>query len=44
MSKEQSKMDNPNKLATLEAQDEEKQNKNNTICVGHHYAQQTQIL
>ena len=43
MSKEQSKMDNPNKLATLEAQDEEKQNKNNTICVGHHYAQTNKV-
>jgi hypothetical protein len=33
-------MDNPEKLATLGAQDEDKQNKqNNTICVGHHYAQ-----
>ena len=31
-------MDNPEKLATLGTQDEDKQNKN-TICVGHHYAQ-----
>jgi len=29
-------MDNPEKLATLVTQDEDKQN---TICVGHHYAQ-----
>jgi len=29
---------------TLGTQDDEKQNKNNTICVGHHYAQQAQIL
>ena len=43
MSKEQSKMDNPNKMATLDAQDEEKQNKNNTICVGHHYAQTNKV-
>ena len=29
-----------NKLATQGTQDEEKQNKNeNTICIGHHYAQ-----
>ena len=27
------------KLATYGTQDEEKQNKNNTICVGHHYTQ-----
>ena len=33
-------MDNPEKLATLGAQDEDKQNKkHNTICVGHHYSQ-----
>jgi hypothetical protein len=33
-------MDNPEKLATLGAQDEDKQNKkHSTICVGHHYAQ-----
>ena len=30
-------MDNPEKLATYGTQDEEKQNKNNTICVGHRY-------
>ena len=30
----QSKMDNPGKLATQGAQDEDK---HNTICVGHHY-------
>ena len=29
-------MDNPKKLATLDTQDEEKQN---TIYVGHHYTQ-----
>jgi hypothetical protein len=29
-------MDNPEKLATLGTQHEEK---HNTICVGHHYAQ-----
>ena len=37
---DQSKIDNPEKLATQGTQDEEKQNKNttqhNTICVGHH--------
>jgi len=33
-------MDNPEKLATLSIQDEEK---HNTICVGYHYTQQTQI-
>jgi hypothetical protein len=27
------------KLATLDTQDKEKQNKNITICVGHHYTQ-----
>ena len=32
--------DNPEKLATLGTQDEDKQNKkHNTICVGHHYMQ-----
>jgi hypothetical protein len=36
--KEQSKMDNPEKLATQGTQNEEKQNEK-TICVGHHYAQ-----
>ena len=34
------KMDNPEKLATLGTQDEDKQNKKyNTICVGYHYTQ-----
>ena len=38
--KGQSKMDNPEKLATYGTQDEEKQSKkHNTICVGHHYTQ-----
>jgi hypothetical protein len=34
-------MDNPEKLYNTGygTQDEEKQNKNNTICIGHHYAQ-----
>ena len=36
--KGQYKMDNPEKLATLGTQDEDKQNKN-TICVGNHYTQ-----
>jgi hypothetical protein len=39
-------MDNPEKLATLGTQDEDKQNKkkHNIICVGHNYAQtNTQI-
>jgi hypothetical protein len=31
-------MGNPENLATLGTQDEEKQ-KHNTICIGHHYAQ-----
>ena len=31
-------MDNPKKLATYDAQDEEK-TKQNTICIGHHYTQ-----
>jgi len=36
----QTKMDNPEKLATHVTQDEEKQNKkHNTICGGHHYTQ-----
>ena len=34
--KGKSKKDNPDKLATLGTQDEEK---HNTICVGHHYEQ-----
>ena len=38
--KGQSKMDNPEKLATYGTQDEEKLSiKHSTICVGHHYAQ-----
>ena len=33
-------MDNPDKLATLGKEDEDKQNKEyNTICVGHHNTQ-----
>jgi len=32
-------MDNPEKLATYDAQDEEEPNKSTTICVGHHYRQ-----
>jgi len=33
-------MGNPEKLATLGIQDDDKQNKkHNTICVGHHYTQ-----
>ena len=32
-------MDNPEKLATYGTQNEEKQNKNNPICDGHHYMQ-----
>jgi hypothetical protein len=31
-------MDNPKKLATYDAQDEQK-TKQNTICIGHHYTQ-----
>ena len=39
-SKGQSRMNNPEKLATLSTQDEDKQNKkHNAKCVGHHYAQ-----
>jgi hypothetical protein len=30
-------MNNPEKLAILGTEDESKQNKHNTICVGHHY-------
>ena len=38
--KGQSKIDNPEKLATQGTQDEEKQNKkHNKIYVGHHYIQ-----
>ena len=32
-------MDKSEQLATQGTQDEEKQNKNNTICVGYHYVQ-----
>jgi hypothetical protein len=33
-------MDNPEKLASLGTQDEDKQDKkHNTICIGHHYTQ-----
>jgi len=32
-------MDNQEKLATLGTQDEDKQTKNTTQCVRHHYAQ-----
>ena len=32
-------MGNPEKLATEGTQDEEKQSKSNTICVGHHHTQ-----
>ena len=39
----QSKMENPEKPATQGTQDEDKQSKNITICVGHHYTQQTHI-
>jgi len=36
--KMQSEMNNPEKLATYDTQDEEKQKqKHNTIYVGHHY-------
>ena len=35
----QSKMDNQEKLATQRIQDEEKQSKNTTQCVGHQYMQ-----
>jgi hypothetical protein len=31
-------MDNPKRLATYDAQDEQK-TKQNTICIGHHYTQ-----
>jgi hypothetical protein len=34
---EESKMDNPEKLATI-GYIKRKQTKQNTICVGHHYA------
>ena len=42
MSKGQSKMDNPQKLATLSTQNTERKQtkqKHNTICVEHHYPQ-----
>ena len=40
ITKGQSRMDNPEKLATLDTQNEDKQNtKRNTICVGHYYTQ-----
>ena len=32
-------MENPDKLATLGTQDDKTNQKHNTICVGHHYAQ-----
>ena len=33
-------MDNPEKFARYDTQDEEKtKTKNNTVCVGHHYTQ-----
>ena len=35
--KEQWKKDNPEKLATLGTQDEEKKEKHDTICAGYHY-------
>ena len=42
MPKGQSKMNNPEKLATQGIQDEEKQNKkHNTICVGHNNVNKT---
>ena len=43
----QSKMDNPEKLATqgtLFTQNEEKQNKNTIQCVGHHHTQTNTIF
>ena len=39
IAKEQSKRNNPEKLATQGTQEEEKQSKHNTICVGHHDTQ-----
>jgi hypothetical protein len=32
-------MDNSGKLTTLGTEDDDKQQKHNIICVGHHYAQ-----
>ena len=32
-------MNNPEKLATYDTQDEDKENKNTTQCAGHHYTQ-----
>ena len=37
--KREHNMDNPVKLAKQRTQNQENQKKNNTICVGHHYAQ-----
>ena len=38
--KGQSRMDNPEKLETLDTQDEDKQiKKHKRICAGHHYSQ-----
>jgi hypothetical protein len=34
-----SKMDNPEKLATLDTRRRQTQQKHNTVCVGHHYTQ-----
>ena len=39
LEKTESRMDNPEKLATLGTQDTRRRQKNPTICVGHHYAQ-----
>ena len=37
--KGQSKKDNPEKLEAWDTQEEEEQQKHDTICVGHHYGQ-----
>jgi len=37
-------MDNPEKPATQGTQDEDKQDKNTTQCVGHNYAHKTHIM